>query len=405
MSASTSAVGESLRAMAFCVAASSSSAARSRPRARRTSASESVESRSGVRDGELPFFEEGIVGLQVMGLDDEGVGGRVSGDDGLGRLAETAGEAGLIDEGAHVARAERLVPERLRHGLRDLGLAVALDEAMEHADLVLQIDLPARDFVEIEPALGRHLSEAVAARSAVSAGTALNQLFAMLALLDVLVAVPRARMLGDDDTGDDDAHRLVIGAQLRGLADELGWDRVGIGVEADARLFIDDDREEDEVGIEWPRRKWTQSRTLDEEPVGGALAGGGVQALIGRLIAPASGLGAQVFERGEGAPVEERVANVFDARLDAALGLGIAHRRGDGLKQVVPSEVEKLRIELHRSADVVQDDTLEIVVEDLPRHAAEKLEGAAMHAPKRVHALVEREVEKQGTRPGEHHRE
>src|SRR6516164_3333248 len=162
ISVSTSAVGESLRVMAFCVAASRSSAAWSRPRARRTSASDIVARTSGVRVGGFPFFEEGIIGLQVMGLDDECVGGRVSGDDGLGGLTQAAGEAGLVNQGAYVASAEGLVRERLRHGLGDFGFAIALDEAQEHAHFVLQIDLPARDLVQIETALGRQLRHAIA---------------------------------------------------------------------------------------------------------------------------------------------------------------------------------------------------------------------------------------------------
>src|SRR5689334_17067675 len=126
MRPSMRAVGESLRAMAFWVAGSSSLAAWSRPRARRTSVRDLVEERSCGRGGGLPFFEEGIIGLQVMGLDDKGVGGRVAGDDGIGRLCKTAGEACLVDEGADVTGTEGLVYEGKRHSLGDLGLAIAV---------------------------------------------------------------------------------------------------------------------------------------------------------------------------------------------------------------------------------------------------------------------------------------
>jgi hypothetical protein len=53
--------------------------------------------------GSVGVVEEGIVGLQVVGLDDEVVGGGVTGEDRLGRLAEAAGEAGLIAECADVS--------------------------------------------------------------------------------------------------------------------------------------------------------------------------------------------------------------------------------------------------------------------------------------------------------------
>ena len=66
-------------------------------------------------------LEEGIVGLQVVRLDGEFVGGGVAGDDGLGRLGQAAGEAGLVAQGADVAGAEGLVGDGLHDGGADLG--------------------------------------------------------------------------------------------------------------------------------------------------------------------------------------------------------------------------------------------------------------------------------------------
>src|SRR5437868_457809 len=81
-------VGESLRVMALPVAASRMEAAWSRVRARRTSASAMVVALSLVG----VVVDEGIVGLHVVRLDVDVVGGGIAGDDGLGRLAEAAGE-------------------------------------------------------------------------------------------------------------------------------------------------------------------------------------------------------------------------------------------------------------------------------------------------------------------------
>jgi hypothetical protein len=74
------------------------------------------------------------------------------------------------------------------------------------------------------------------------------------------------------------------------------------------------------------------------------------------------------------------VADVFDARFDAALVLGVADRGGGGLEEVVASEGEEARIELHCRADVVQDDALEIVVDDAFGDAAEEGESPSVHA-------------------------
>jgi hypothetical protein len=63
-----------------------------------------------------------------MWLDDERVSGRVSGDDWLGRLAEPASEAGLVDEGAHVVGAEGASGKRASDSVRDVRFAVEHDQ-------------------------------------------------------------------------------------------------------------------------------------------------------------------------------------------------------------------------------------------------------------------------------------
>jgi len=168
---------------------------------------------------------------------------------------------------------------------------------------------------------------------------------------------------------EEEADDLVVGTDVDRLPDRVGRHRVGVGVEPDAGLLGDDDGR-DEVGVEGPLRQGAQASALDEEPVRRALPGRGVEPQVGGLVAPACGLLAQVGEGGEGAAVEERLAQVADARLDASFGLRVAHRRGGGLEEVVAGEGEEAGIELHRRADVVQDDGLEIVVEAALGNAA-----------------------------------
>ena len=71
-----------------------------------------------------------------MGFDDDGVGGGVSGDNGLGRLAKAAGEATLVDEGPDVASSEGASSKRLLHGVGDIGFTVENDETLKFLQLV-----------------------------------------------------------------------------------------------------------------------------------------------------------------------------------------------------------------------------------------------------------------------------
>ena len=156
-------------------------------------------------------------------------------------------------------------------------------------------------------------------------------------VLDGAAPVEAAVVAGDLDAVGEDAHGRVAGADHHALADVGRWHRVAVGVEADAGLLADDGRD-DRVGVGAARGQRPQPRALHQEPLARALAGGGVDAVVGDLVAPRSGLGADVVEGAEGASVEERVADVLDGALDAALGLGVAHGGSGGLEQVVTCE-------------------------------------------------------------------
>src|SRR3990172_7578102 len=65
--------------------------------------------------GSLCFVEEGIVGLQSVWRDVDGVSLGVACDDGFGRLREAAREARLVHQRAHVAGAKRAGAKRVLH--------------------------------------------------------------------------------------------------------------------------------------------------------------------------------------------------------------------------------------------------------------------------------------------------
>ncbi len=88
-------------------------------------------------------------------------------------------------------------------------------------------------------------------------------------------------------------------------------------------------------------RQRVEPRALDHQALSGTLAGCGVDALIGGLLAPDE-QPAHVGRRARKGPtVEKRLANVLDARLDATLVLGVADWGGNGLEEVVAGEVQE----------------------------------------------------------------
>jgi hypothetical protein len=87
-----------------------------------------------------------------MGLDDDFVGGGVAGDDGLGGLAEAAGEAALVDQGSDVADAEGASREISLHSLGEVGGSVEVEQATDPLNLAFEIDAAAGDLLQIDAA-------------------------------------------------------------------------------------------------------------------------------------------------------------------------------------------------------------------------------------------------------------
>jgi hypothetical protein len=207
--------------------------------------------------------------------DVDGIGGSVAGDDRLGGLSETAGEPALIDEGAYVPGAEGASGESTGHGLGDVGFAVGQDEAVELSGLALEVDPAPRHLLEIDSALGREAGEPVATLGPAGRGTPLEQSLDVIGMLESAAAIPAAWMLGDDDVVAEDTHGGITGADEHAASDEAVGNRVAIGVQSHASL-LGNDGGQHEIGIGRPLGQRAQPRTLDEEPLLGALARRGV---------------------------------------------------------------------------------------------------------------------------------
>lgn len=90
-----------------------------------------------------------------MGLDDDGVGGGVSSDDGLRGLAEAASEATLVNECSDVSSSEGTRDECHFHCVGNVGFTVQSDEALEFLQLVFEVDAAAGNFLQVDTALVR----------------------------------------------------------------------------------------------------------------------------------------------------------------------------------------------------------------------------------------------------------
>ena len=157
-------------------------------------------------------MEEGIVGLQGMGLDDDFVGGGVAGDDGLGGLAETASEAALVDQGSDVPDAEGAGGESALHALGEVGGSVEVEQAPELLDFAFEIDAAAGDLLQIDAAFGGECREAIASTGSAARRAPLELGLDVRTVLDGLPAPPAARVIGDDGAVGEDADGGVVGA-------------------------------------------------------------------------------------------------------------------------------------------------------------------------------------------------
>ena len=107
-------------------------------------------------------------------------------------------------------------------------------------------------------------------------------------------------MLGNDDAIEEDAHRVVVGPQVNGLAHHAApvegmRHRVGVGIEMHACL-LRHDHGHDEIGVEGVLGERAQACFLDEMPIGGALTRCGVNPRVGDFAKPLRGLCADVLD-------------------------------------------------------------------------------------------------------------
>ena len=127
---------------------------------------------------------------------------------------------------------------------------------------------------------------------------------------------------------------------------------------------------------------------------------------IGDRVEPVAQLGVEIVEIAEAAGEEEVLADVAERPLDLALGLGPVRPAGLRVEAVVAGEVDQRPVVDDVALGILADDRgLHPIVEDLARHAAERLESGEVAAQHGLQVLVQDEAGPEQAAVAEHQRE
>ena len=199
-------------------------------------------------------------------------------------------------------------------------------------------------------------------------------------------------MGGDQRVALVDAH--LAGEHLhldRAPAGQLGH-RILVAVHGDHAL-AGDAPVQPQHRLERPGRQRLEARPLLGEVLGDDAPRGGVGARVGDIVQPLPELGVEVVEVAEAAGEEEVLADVAERALDLTLGLGPIGPARLGQEAVVARQLEQGRVEQDDAVGVLAaDHGAHAVVEDLARHAAQRLEGRRVAAQHGLQVLVRDEA-------------
>ncbi len=141
---------------------------------------------------------------------------------------------------------------------------------------------------------------------------------------------------------------------------------------------------------------------LLRQPLGRHGPGGAMHPPVGHRLDPRPCLVIQVGQVGEGQPGPEGGAHIADPTLDLALRLRPIRVAGLGGEAIVGGEVEEGRIPMDGAVGVpFQHDGLEVVIEDAPGAAAQRLEGVQVAAQEGGGGQRDGEFQVDGARPAE----
>ena len=123
-------------------------------------------------------------------------------------------------------------------------------------------------------------------------------------------------------------------------------------------------------------------------------------ALMGHLIPPQQGLTVALFQRGEAAAGPEGFTHITNRPFHAALLVSGAHLARARHAVIVSAQLHQARMEVDLIATPLQYRTAQIIMQDDSRNTRPGFEGVHMAAKEVLHALVEKELQIQRSRPG-----
>ncbi len=151
--------------------------------------------------------------------------------------------------------------------------------------------------------------------------------------------------------------------------------RVVVEVEADVRCLAHLDLDAIFGGKHVAGKREEHASLLGEDVAHRSTAVLGTRAVGRFALRPGRGLSIEVVEIGVGSRGEEGVARVANGPLDTPLLVATRGRDGARLEAVVARELEQGGVKANGVAGPLEDGTLEVVVEQNARNAAEEGEG------------------------------
>src|SRR5882762_5697549 len=179
--------------------------------------------------------------------------------------------------------------------------------------------------------------------------------------------------------------------KLLDLNDPAGAVRHAVIVAADRdEAIVADAPFQLEHGIEAMFGQCLQFGQLGRESLGDDPLGGAVDADVGDRIEPVDELSVEVLEVAEATAEKEVLADIAERPLDLPLRLGPIGSAGARLEAIMLRQREQRTVVGDVALVVLAGHRgLHAVVEDLDRHAADRLEGLDMTAQQRLQVLVE----------------
>lgn len=331
---------------------------------------------------------------------------RVVGEDDLDEGRGGVGSPALIEDVGDSLGRCGAARERLADRAVDRVGVVPIEEAEEPTRRAAEVSAAQGDLLKERARARARAREAIAPAKLGGAQLVSGELLEMRSVLDLAPAVVASHVSGDFDRAVEDAQVGLGRDEGEGFAHERRRDRVVVEVEADVRRLAARNRLHEIAGegMLWERQEellFLLEGVADRPAIRILWA----RACRSDALGPVDDLLVEVGDTREGTGGEEGVAKVLDRALDLALLVAAIGSAWLGREVIVPGELEDPRIESDVLADALEDDALEVVVEERPRHAAEGLKGEDVAPGEALGRLVEDKAGEDRAREAEHHHE